>query len=151
MWTNPSKNPGRGQTPPHPGNACILGKNGPVTPPSVQYRVIPCNITKYQAIPKCYTRSRNGNCLLHTFRIITKDVTPAAHHDIPKQARQCCGQRTHLDPKIRVNVDLRICCNRRACLRFPNLQDSNFLSEWKSLVFWGGCLKTHGSAGQVGR
>ena len=27
------KNPGRGQTPPHPGNACILGKNGPETPP----------------------------------------------------------------------------------------------------------------------
>ena len=28
-----SKKKGRGQPPPHPGNACILGTNGPTTPP----------------------------------------------------------------------------------------------------------------------
>ena len=33
MWTNPSKKSRQGSDPPHPGNACILGKNGPETPP----------------------------------------------------------------------------------------------------------------------
>ena len=33
MWTNPSQKSRQWSDPPHPGNACILGKNGPETPP----------------------------------------------------------------------------------------------------------------------
>ena len=46
----------------------------------------------------------------------TKDITPAAHHHIPKQTRQGRGQGADFDPEVCVGVDLRICCDPQACL-----------------------------------